>query len=590
MTKSGPGYNNYDLRPATTLSEGHPIWCGPAAIARLGEGLSRGVVVVDTYPGTDLSALMQAISAAYPDADVVDVEQAAKPEAERDVLLDYFVTDDRLFGRLCHFPLADLYDAAALEKIAATIDPNRLTFLVGWGASLVDAASARLVLGDMARWEIQTRQRAGAPNWQSSNFEEDALRKYKRSFFVEWRTADDHKQSIWEHADLWLDTNQPDNPKVITADAAWEGMRATSVRPFRVVPYFDPGSWGGQWMRSVFGLDDKPANFAWSFDCVPEENSLLLRVGGIDFEMPSINLVLRHPDDLLGCRTRARFGSEFPIRFDLLDTMDGGNLSLQVHPLTQYIREQFGMPYTQDESYYLLDAGPDAEVYLGLLEGVDPDAMIDQLWDAQAGGPSFDARQFVNTFPAHKHDHFSIPAGTVHCSGANSVVLEISATPFIFTFKMWDWDRLGLDGLPRPINISHAEKNIQWHRDTQWVHENLLDQVKPIGAGEGWREERTGLHELEFIETRRHWISGTCPMDTHGTVHVKNLVEGAEAIIESPTGSFDPFVVHYAESFIIPASVGPYTVRPHGLSEGREVATITAWVRGTTSPMPLGEG
>ncbi len=103
---------------------------------------------------------------------------------------------------------------------------------------------------------------------------------------------------------------------------------------------------------------------------MPEENSLLLDVGGERFELPSIDVVFRHPRDLLGELTYARFGAEFPIRFDFLDTMQGGNLSLQVHPLRDYIYDRLGMPYTQDESYYLLDAAEHAAVYLGLRTGM----------------------------------------------------------------------------------------------------------------------------------------------------------------------------------------------------------------------------
>jgi mannose-6-phosphate isomerase class I len=261
--------------------------------------------------------------------------------------------------------------------------------------------------------------------------------------------------------------------------------------------------------------------------------------------------------------------------------MQGGNLSLQVHPLTEYIQDRFGMTYTQDESYYMLDAEPGAVVYLGLKTDVDKDAMLAALETAAAGGESFDADKFVNTFPARKHDHFLIPAGTVHASGAGSMVLEISATPYIFTFKMWDWDRLGRDGIPRPISLEHARANIQWDRDTQWSASHLVSQVEQIAEGDGWSEERTGLHELEFIEVRRHWFTMTVPHHTHGTVNVLNLVEGAEATVASPSGAFHPFVVHYAETFIIPAAVGEYTITPSGVSEGARVGTVKAFVRGT---------
>jgi len=87
------------------------------------------------------------------------------------------------------------------------------------------------------------------------------------------------------------------------------------------------------------------------------------------------------------------------------------------------------------------------------------------------------------------------------------------------------------------------------------------------------------LHEREFIETRRHWFTKRVTHHTNGSVNVLNLVEGKEAIVESPTNAFEPFVVHYAETFIIPEAVKEYTIRPYGKSEGKECATIKAFVR-----------
>jgi mannose-6-phosphate isomerase len=212
-------------------------------------------------------------------------------------------------------------------------------------------------------------------------------------------------------------------------------------------------------------------------------------------------------------------------------------------------------------------------------DGTDPEAMFTDLQAAQRGEKTFDDEKFAACFPARKHDHFLIPAGTLHCSGAGSMVLEISATPYIFTFKLWDWNRLGLDGKPRPINLEHGRANICWDRDESYARQHLVNQIVKVAEGDGWVEERTGLHKAEFIETRRHWFSTTVPHDTGGGVNVINLVEGEEAIVESPTGAFTPFVVHYAETFIVPAHVGAYTIRPHGLSVGKTCATLKAYVR-----------
>jgi mannose-6-phosphate isomerase class I len=400
---------------------------------------------------------------------------------------------------------------------------------------------------------------------------------YKRAFFIDWRVADRWKRPLIRQWDFVLDTHTPGQPKLVSGEAVRQGLRHAVTRPFRVVPFFDPAPWGGQWMKQVCGLDASKPNYGWCFDCVPEENSLLLDFGGTTIEIPSIDLVFDQPRALLGEAVHGRFGDEFPIRFDFLDTMGGGNLSFQVHPLTEYIQHHFGMHYTQDESYYILDAGPDATVYLGLREGISAEAMIRDLEIAQNGGTAFPADQYANRWPAKKHDHFLIPAGTVHCSGANSMVLEISATPYIFTFKMWDWSRLGLDGRPRPIHLKHGAANIQWDRTTGWVKDHLVNPIRPIQSGDGWREEHTGLHPREFIETRRHWFTRPTPHDTQGGVNVLNLIEGRAAMVESPDNAFEPYEVHYAETFIVPANVGRYTIRP--TQPEAPCATIKASVR-----------
>ncbi|WP_199043864.1 class I mannose-6-phosphate isomerase [Glycomyces salinus] len=590
----------YEKRPTVPLPADARVTAGAKAWSRAAEAASdraaenAPLLVVDAYPGAELPLIAEAVGDALPGWRIVDVEGAAAlPIDQINARFADNLTEDRVFGVMSHATVGAFYDPDRLAQLAKEVAADEQpTVLIGWGADLVarqTGAPYALVLADMARWEIQQRQRAGAANWRAQNPEEDRLRKYKRGFFVEWRAADRHKRTLLDRLDFVFDANAlgaadpaPREPGMIDGDAFRRAVEAAAHAPLRVVPFFDPGSWGGQWMKRELDLDPAQPNYAWCFDCVPEENSLLLEdADGAIVEIPALDLVFSQPEALLGERTYARFGAEFPIRFDFLDTMEGGNLSLQVHPLTDYIFQTFGMNYTQDESYYLLDAGDDAVVYLGFKDGVDPERMLEDLRVAQTGKRPFDAEKYVNTFPAKKHDHFLIPAGTVHSSGANSMVLEISATPFIFTFKLWDWGRLGLDGVPRPVHLDHGEANLAWHRDRAWTEENLVGRVEEVSRDGDVVEERTGLHELEFIEVRRHWFSQRAEHDTEGTVNVLNLVEGDEVEVASPTGAFEPYRIHYAETFIVPASVGPYVIRRTARSRSERFATVKASVRGT---------
>lgn len=574
--------SNYDKFPSTKV-EGTIIRGWGNIQTELKTVLDQhAIIAVDLYPGVIEQEVISHLKEINPTLFYDTRKDIFKSESEIMNMTERFMTDDVLFGFMAHhLRMEDYLDKQKLAKIKSEISINKgTTIVVGCGASLVVPESACIIYIDMARWEIIQRfRRQEVAGLGIDDSKEPVSIQYKRGYFIDWKLSDRYKDSIYHKVSYWIDTHVKDDPKMINQATFMEGINKTIKRPFRVVPFFDPAPWGGQWMKEVCDLDRNKQNFGWCFDCVPEENSLLLDVNGTMFEMPSMNLVQLRSSDLLGEPVEARFGKEFPIRFDFLDTIEGGNLSLQVHPTLQYIRETFGMFYTQDESYYMVDAEEGAVVYLGLKKGIDKDAMIEDLRKAQRGEIVFDAEKYVNKIPAKKHDHFLIPGGTIHCSGSAGMVLEISSTPNLFTFKLWDWERLGLDGKPRPINVEHGKNVIAWERDTDYTMKHLVNAFTVVAEGDGWIEEKTGLHQNEFIETRRHRFSSTVPHSTNNSVNVFNLLEGEEIIIESPDNKFEPFVVHYAETFIIPASIDRYTIRPYGKSTGKECITIKASVR-----------
>lgn len=556
-------YHNYVKFPVKRISDsGRGAFGNPAAIvSEIGRRVRPGkfLIVADLYTEADENEIIDLLAPLG--AKVCRSEDAMLTAEEFREFAKPYLTDDRVFGIMNTRTLSDIL---VPEKVEAMRDALKkedgLCLLIGVGASLI-ASGDLLIYGSVTRWEIQCRFAKGLPNFGSDNPDAPKLAKFKEGYFLNWRMADRHKKTLYGKIDYLLDTTRQGDPRMITGENFLKGLARFGTEPFRLVPYFAPEVWGGQWMKEHLDLDPSAKNYAWAFDGVPEENSVAMAFGDVVVEIPAADVVFTQPENLLGERVYGRFGDEFPIRFDFLDTMGGQNLSLQVHPLTEYIQNTFGMHYTQDESYYILDCKEGSYVCLGLLEGVDPEAMIADLKEASAGGRPFEAEKYVNRIPVHKHDHFLIPAGTVHCSGRDTMVLEISATPYIFTFKLWDWGRLGLDGLPRPTHIGHGEKVIRWNRQTGWILDNCVNRFQTLSESGNCRIVRTGLHPREFIETLRYEVCGTVLVENNGSVNMCNLVEGEKAVIASPDGAFGDFEVHYAETFIIPGSVDRYEIR-----------------------------
>jgi len=575
-----PSGQNYDLNPCVdvTSNNGDVIVGNNKLVELIKSQINQknNIFVFDLYPGVDKKNLISHLKGINHKL-LIETDTYKLSEDDMHKMFDKNITDDRVFGFMVSSRLENCFDKVKVAEAKSKIEENKneVIFIVGIGASLFAKADVHYYF-DITRWEIQLRFRKGMPNWMLENADAPILTKYKIGFFIEWRLADTHKEENFDSIDYWVDANVSDELKTIDKKAFYTAFHKISNEPFRMKPYFDKSVWGGQWMKNKFGLDKDAENFGWAFDGVPEENSIRFTFGKNSAIFPTLNLVKLFPKELLGEKVYHTFGAEFPIRFDLLDTFEGGNLSLQVHPTLDYIQSTFGMNYTQDESYYILDATKDSCVYIGLQEGIDKDAMISDLEAANRGEIMFDVEKYVNKIPVKKHDHILIPAGTVHCSGKDTLVLEISATPYIFTFKLWDWGHIGLDGLPRPVHINHGKKNIQWDRDTHWVMNNLIHQEEVLRNDDQGMVERTGLHEYEFIESKRYTFHEKVEISLNDSVAVLNLIEGIEAWIKSSDDSWIPKKIHYGETFIVPASVDHFMIES---CEGKNIRVIVATIR-----------
>lgn len=569
----------YRVRPQITISpsisiiEGYPHILETLAVTLMAKGVKT--VAFETYPTIPVEDFVTALKEAFPEAMVEPTEDYYVSKGKLFKALEDDLTEDEVFGRFSHKTFTDFLDPLKLKDL---YDKRRthqgLYFLIGVGAATMIDYDA-LVYLDLNRWEIQKNFKKGGANWQGFR-EISFMEKLKRAYYFEWPAATEGKKYSLNQLDYYIDMNCPENPRMISGSDLWASLAEVVSKPLRLVPFFEEGIWGGHWMQEHFGVGQEVINLAWCFDGVPEENSLLLTNGTQELEMPAENLVLMYPKALMGERVFGRYGSDFPIRFNLLDTVGGQNLSLQVHPTLDYAYRNFGAKYTQDESYFVIDTTERACVYLGVKEGVDKTDLVDAFEQAQVTG-TFEDDRYIHSLPVKQFDHYLIPGGTIHSSGAGSIVLEISSTPNRFTFKLWDWGRVDLDGKPRPISLHHGRHVINTDFDSTRVNRELYNQHRLTHEEEGFKEEKTGLHPLEAIETRLLTFSKPIQQACMGSVNVLNLVKGAHLQVTALDQSFEPFDVYYGETFIIPESVKEYQLVP--ADSENEVKVMKAFIR-----------
>ena len=498
-------------------------------------------------------------------------------------LLEYLPEDRRtdpplLYGRLYKDDMQSLMRPKAIEDMRERLESfletgEGILILYGYGAlirELRSFAGLRLYI-DMTQKRTVLNIRAGVFTNLGSQEHLPVNQVIRRNYYVDFEVASRLRGELFRQneVDYYLTGDRPEHIQMIPVPVLKDLFSVMVTYPLRCRPVYIEGVWGGFYVKRLRHLPEDMKNCAWVFDLIPMEVSIVADLESMQLEFPFYFFVQLMGKELMGENPAKKFHGYFPIRFNYDDTFHAsGNMSIQCHPDGDYVRRHNDELGRQDESYYMVVTGQEAKTYVGFRQDADVEEFISLARRAEKTGEGFDHDAYVYSHPSVAGQQFMIPAGTIHASGRNQVILEIgSLTIGSYTYKMYDYVRKDLDGNLRPIHTWHGDHVLRRDFREEWVRENLIQTPRMIRRGDGFEETIVGQHDLLYFSLRNVKFWERYTDETTDRFHVLVLVEGEKCTIRSLTDPSRFYSQNYLDMVIVPAGFGPYEVINEGVGK-----------------------
>lgn len=539
------------------------------------------ILALDGYLGTDWNNIIKELSNVLEEEHIeskfINILSCLKDSSEIDKIIHPYLNCDPHFGYVFDGQFEQLFDSLKLEDVksglldirkACSTYQNTVVICYGCGAAISQLKEIFdfIVYFDLTREELFNRSEKEPISCLGTKKGNKPVHKNLRRFcYVDSVVLDKHKRKVLKEMNWYIDGNSNDELKIIPRNSYEEILSSIAQSPIIIKQLYYPVVWGGNWQKKLKKLPQSMENSGQD-SIVPNENSIEIVLDKIYLDIPFQNLVWQEPIAILGNYAFEIAHGRFPLSYFYDDEIEGGHMAIQVHPDERYIRENFNEPMRQDESYYILHTGTGAKTYLGLKEDTDLCKFHREATISEKKNIPFDYEKYVDSIETKPGDFLLIPAGTIHASGKNQMVIEIdwvntAYTPG-YTFHIYDYLRPDLDGTFRPMHIKHAFNVMKEDRKSSWVQKNLKQKPRLIRKGQDWAEYVIGsredmLFKVHRFEFRKKISDKT---DEKKTFHALTLVEGESVIIQSKENPDKQCQLDFPDTLIIPACMGEYTI------------------------------